>query len=166
LFLADALPIEQSDEETAHIRQADLENGQFMIGWPSLGKRAWLTFACFLIAVGIGVAATLAWQAQNEAAKQAIAPTAVLNAISVDIGGVRHSVDRIANDLATNQQQMARSVDQLAAQIITGQEEITHEITELRTVEQQILDLSTRPVLKPALRPSRAANAVTPAKNP
>ena len=170
LFLADALPIEQSDEETAHIRQADLANGQFMIGWPSLGKRTWLTLACFLLAIGIGATATLAWQSRGDADKETTAQAALLKAISLDLEAMRQSIDMNTTSVAASQQQINRSVDQLAAR----QEQITREITELQTVEQYVLEkISTPaprpapiPISKPVLRPSQAPIRLTPAKNP
>jgi hypothetical protein len=169
-FLADALPIEQLDEETAHIRQADLENGQFTIGWASLGKRAWLTLACFLLAIGIVATATLAWQSGGDADKETTAQAALLKAISLDLKAMRQSTDMSTTSVAASQEQITRTVDQLAAR----QEEITREITELRTVEQYILDKISTPAPRPALtpmpkavlRPSQAPIPLTPARNP
>jgi uncharacterized phage infection (PIP) family protein YhgE len=117
------------------------------------------------------VAATLTWQSYNDAVKETIAPAAALKAISADLNAVWQSADRVANNVATSQEKMTRSVDQLAAYVATGQEQITREITALQTVEQQILDkVSVGPApattAKPALRPSRASTALTPARNP
>jgi uncharacterized protein HemX len=166
LFLGDSLPFDPSNEETPD--QADVD--QFT-DVPTLGKRTWLTFACFLIAIGIGVAVTLAWQSYSDAARETIAPAAALKAMSADLEAIRQSVDRIANNMATSQEQMAHSVDQLAAHVATGQEQITREITALQTIEQQIFDkvsigLASATTPKPALRPSRASSALTPARNP
>jgi hypothetical protein len=149
LFLADSLPLGPPNEET-HIDSADMD--QFT-DVPTLDKRTWLSSAYFLIAVGIGVAATLTWQSYNDAIRGTIAPVAALKAISADL--------RITNNVATSQEQTIRSVDQLAAHTTTGLEQITREIAALRTVEQQTFNRVMEP-----LRPSRASTALTPAKSP
>jgi hypothetical protein len=59
-----------------------------------------------------------------------------LKAMSVDLDTVRRSVDRIATNMATSQEQMTRSIDQLT----TGLENMTGEITKLQAVEQQVFD--------------------------
>jgi hypothetical protein len=78
---------------------------------------------------------------------------------------MRQSIDALATSTATNQAQMMRSIDQLAA----GQEHMTREITEMQTVERDILDkISTPPAAmpKPVLRRSQAPTADNPAKSP
>jgi hypothetical protein len=125
----------------------------------------------FLIAVAIGVAATLTWQSYNDAVRETIAPAAALKAISADLNAVWQSVERVANNVATSQEQMTRSVDQLAAHVATGQQQITREITALQTVEQQVLEKismgqASATTAKPVLRPSRGSTALTPARNP
>jgi hypothetical protein len=57
----------------ATLRPAAVDNDQVPSDRPSLGRRAVRSFARFLLAVCIGVAATLAWQSYGEAAKQMIA---------------------------------------------------------------------------------------------
>ena len=57
----------------ATLHPADLKNDRFPSDRPSLSKRAARALARFLIAVFIGVAATLAWQSYGEAAKQMLA---------------------------------------------------------------------------------------------
>jgi len=57
----------------ATLRPAGVDNDQVPSDRPSLGRRAVRSFARFLLAVCIGVAATLAWQSYGEAAKQMIA---------------------------------------------------------------------------------------------
>jgi hypothetical protein len=164
-FLADSLPLESSSEETSHIVDpADMY--QFTAA-PSLGKRTWLAF---LIPLGTGVAATLAWQFYNDAAKEAIAPAVTLNTMSVDLGTMRQSVDRLANTMAISQEKMTRSVDQLTAQVTASLEQMTREITELQAVEQEILDkLSMVPApatgAKP-VRPPRPPTVLIPARDP
>jgi hypothetical protein len=166
LFLGDSLPLEPSNEETPHIDLADADQSTDV---PMPDKRSWLSFAYFLISVGMGVAATLTWQSYNDAVRETIAPAAALKAISADLNAVWQSVDRTANNVAIGQEQMIHSVDQLAAHITTGLEQITREITALQTLEQQIFDkVSVEPASamtrKPVPRASRASTA--PAKNP
>ena len=65
--------------ETAAGRPAEVKNGQLTTGRPSLGKRASLAFAYYLIVFSVGVAATLAWQTYGDATRQLIAPAASLS---------------------------------------------------------------------------------------
>jgi hypothetical protein len=77
-------------------------------------------------------------------------------ALSVDLDGVRQSVDRIA----ANQDEMTRSIGQLVA----GQEQMTREIAKLQSIEQYILYKNSEPpprttpatAPKPAARPSQS----------
>jgi hypothetical protein len=170
-FLADTLPIELSNEETPHFDRADLDQ---LTNLASPRKRIWLAFAYFLIAVGIGVAATLAWQSYNDAARDAIAPAAALKAISADLDALRWSVDRIANNTANNQEQMTQSIDQLAAQLAAVQEQVTRDATGFQTLQQYVPDKiwtsaprpSATQMSKPGLRSSQTPIPLTPAKNP
>jgi hypothetical protein len=163
-FLAHSLPLEPSNEDTPYIDSADVDQFTAM---PSPGKRTWLTF---LIPLGIGVAATLAWQFYSDAAKEAIAPAATLKTMSVDLETTRQSIDRLASSMAISQEQMTRSIDQLSAQVTAGLQQITREITELQAVEQQIFDKTSMvpaPATVPkAVRPSRPPTVLTPAREP
>jgi hypothetical protein len=77
-----------------------------------------------------------------------------LSAVSLDLDGVRQSVDRVA----ANQDQMTRAIGQLVA----GQEQMTREIAKLQSIEQYILYKNSEPpprptpaaAPKPAARPS------------
>jgi hypothetical protein len=77
------------------------------------------------------------------------------SALSVDLDGVRQSVDRIA----ASQDEMTRSIGQLVA----GQEQMTREIAKLQSIEQYILYKNSEPpprpapaaAPKPAARPSQ-----------
>jgi hypothetical protein len=163
LFLADALSTEPLSEEAPYIDPADFEkNGEFTNGQPLPAKQAWLTFG-FLIAAGAGLVAALAWKSHADVTKATIAPTASLKEISPVLEVMRQSLDALATGTATNQAQMMRSIDQLAA----GEEHMTHEITEMRTVERDILDKISTPtaaIPKPALRLSQAPRAVNPGR--
>jgi hypothetical protein len=160
LFLADELSAERSSEEALYIHPADLENRQFT-------KRAWLTVVRLLIAAGIGVVGTFAWQSYGDAAKGTIAPA---KEMSPDLEAMRLSIDALATSTATNQAQMMRSIDQLAA----GQEQITREIAKLQESEQLVLSKNSdhplqpapAPVPKPVRRPSQAPTTLSHAKSP
>jgi hypothetical protein len=88
----------------------------------------------------------------------------------LNLEAVRQSVDRIANNMATNQEQMTRSVSQVSA----GQEWMTREIADLQTVEQYLLDkISTPPSRPPHVTPRnlvprsiQAPIQLTPARDP
>ncbi len=181
-FVTASLLVKPSAEAPT-VRPANLKNDRLLDNRSWLGKLAPLAFAHYLIALLIGVAATLAWQTYGDAAKHMIASAASsldqqqFNAMSLDLDAMRQSVDGLTTSIdalttriATNQEQIMRSVDRLTA----GQEQTTREIAKLQAVEQYVLykdpDPSPRPaptlVPKPALRPSQAPTAVTPAKNP
>ena len=170
----------KSSVEAAGRCPAEVKNDRLPTSRPSLGKRASLAFAYYMIVFSVGIAATLAWQTYGDAARQLIAPAASapdqqqINAVSLDLDSVRRSIDGLAiaigTSIATSQAQITRSVDQLAA----GQEQMTREITKLQAVERYVLyknsDPPPRPVPaqmpKPAPRPSQAPTVFTPAKNP
>src|SRR5260370_29661628 len=83
-------------------RLAEVKNVQLQTSRTSLGKRALLAFAYYLIVFSVGVAATLAWQTYGDAARHLIAPAASasdqqqLNAMSPDLDAVRRSIDGLA----------------------------------------------------------------------
>jgi hypothetical protein len=116
-----------------------------------LGRLDPLAFARYLITFSIGLAVALAWQSYGGAGKERIAPVIPspdqqqFNAMLLNLEAVRQSVDRIANNMATNQEQMTRSVSQVAA----GQEWMTREIADLQTVEQYLLDKISTPPPRP-----------------
>jgi len=150
----------------AAIRPTDLD--QFPSKRPSLGKRTSHTLARFLITCCIGAAATLAWQAYGDAAREMIASSSPrlgwlapqsapvaraapaapspdleeLKAISFGLAGVR------------------QRVDQIAAQFAAGQEQMTRDITsKLQAAEHDILD-------KIAAAPPQPQPAAAPAHKP
>ena len=149
--------------ETAAGHPAKVKNGQLTTSRPSLGKRASLAFAYYMIVFSVGVAATLAWQTYGDATRQLIALAASapdqpqLNAISLDLDAVRRSIDGLAisigTAIATSQEQTTRNIDQLTA----GLEQMTHELAKLQAVERYVLyknaDPPPRPVPAPAPKP-------------
>lgn len=164
-------PAPPSAEATA-VRRTNLKNDQLPT-YLRLGKLTTLAFAGHLIALLIGVAATLAWQTYGGAVRRMIVSTAPsqdqrqFNAMSLDLDTMRQSVSGLATSITTNQEQLARSLEQLTA----GQEDMTREIGKLQAVEQYLFynnsDPPPRqaPAPKPILRPSQASTAVTPAQN-
>jgi hypothetical protein len=72
-----------------------------------------------------------------------------LSPVSLDLDGVRQSVDRVA----ANQDQLTRTIGQLVA----GQEQMTREIAKLQSIEQYILYKNSEPPPRPAAPPAAAA---------
>ena len=178
-FSTASLLVKPSVEANAG-RPAKIKNDQLTTGRPSLGKRASLAFAYYMIVFSVGVAATLAWQTYGDAARQLIAPPVSafdqpqLNAISLDLDAVRRSINGLAIGIGTavanSQEQTTRSIDQLTASL----EQMTREIAKLQAVERYVLyknsDPPPRPapaqMPKPAPRPPRAPTVLTPGGNP
>jgi len=142
--------------ETATGHRAKIKNDLLPTSRLSLGKRAPLALARYLMVFLVGVAATLAWQTYGDAARHLMARDAStpdqqqLNAVSVDLDAVRRSIDGLAisigTDIATSQDQTARSVDQLAARL----EQMAREIAKLQAVEQYVLYKNSEPPPRPA----------------
>jgi hypothetical protein len=135
-----------------------------------LGKRASRALTRFLIAFGIGVVATLAWQSYGDAAREMIvssypqlgwlAPPAAPDASSPDLQELKAiELKAMSADLAAVRQ----SVDQLAAQFLAGQEEVRREISKLHEAEHDILDKISAPPPRPAPAPLHKPVALTPA---
>src|SRR5712675_1662241 len=86
------------------------------------------------------------------------------NVTSLDLDAMRQCIDQIANNMATNQEQITRSVDRIAAsvaasqeritrsvdQLAAGQEQMTREITKLQAVERYVLYKNSDPPPRPA----------------
>jgi len=96
------------------------------------------------------------------------------NVTSPDLDAMRQSIDQIANNMATNQEQITRSVDRIAASVAASQERITRsvdqlavsqewltrEITKLEEIEQSIRYRNSEPLppsTAPCLRPCAQA---------
>src|SRR6516164_439916 len=71
-FSEGSLPVKPPSEAPA-IRAADLKSDRSSKKRQSLGMRAPLAFARFLVTFCVGVAATLAWQSYGDAAREMIA---------------------------------------------------------------------------------------------
>lgn len=188
-FSADRLPTMSPVDATTPLA-ADLKNDRFRGKQPSPGKRGSLALVRYLIAVCIGVAATLAWQSYGDAARKVIASSSPqLGWLAPQAGPVAQGAayaqaapDTIAPATSSPDQQqleamsldvaaMRQSVDQLAAsheqmtrrvdQLMAGQEQMTRDITKLQQVEQYILYKTTEPPPQPAAAPTPA-----PARKP
>jgi hypothetical protein len=140
--------------EASAVRPAQLKKGRFANGWSWLSKLDPLAMTRYLIAVFIGVAATLAWQSYGDAARKMTVPPlsspaqSQSNAMSLDLDAVRQSIDAVA----ASQEQMKRSADQLAA----GQEWMARDFnSKLQAVEQSILDKISMPAPRRAPAPAR-----------
>ncbi|HKD28281.1 MAG TPA: hypothetical protein VKC66_20560 [Xanthobacteraceae bacterium] len=173
-FVATSSPVKPS-AQSASVRPANPKNNQNE--WPSLGSKSPLALARDLMAVFMGVVATLAWQSYGDNAKHLIAYTASapdhqqFNGMPLDLDAVRRSIDGLAISIAasitTSQERVARSVDQLAA----GHEQMTRDFnSKLEAVEQAILDKisappprpTPAPTRNPILRPSQATTVLKP----
>jgi hypothetical protein len=180
-FSEGSLPVRPPAEAPA-IRPADLKTDRSSPQRrQSLGVRAPLAIARFLITFSVGVAATLAWQSYGDAAREMIAnsstqlgwlappaapvaqnaPDAIAAAASAapspdqpQLSAVSLDLDAVRQSvdrIAASQEQITRTVDQLAA----GQEQMTREINKLQAIEQYML-------YKNSEAPSRAAPAPAP----
>jgi len=97
---------------------------------------------------------------------------------SLDLDAMRQSIDRIANNMATSQEQITRSVDRIAARVAASQEQLTRsvdqlavsqawmtrEITKLEEIEQSIRYRNSEP-LPPSPRPA-SVSAPKPVPRP
>jgi hypothetical protein len=52
------------------VSMTDVSAGNPIFERPSRARRAWRAFIRYVVAIGIGVAATLAWQSYGEATKR------------------------------------------------------------------------------------------------
>ena len=106
------------------------------------------------------------------------APSPDQHAMLLDLDAVRQSIDRIANNMATSQEQITRSVDRIAASVAASQERITRsvdqlgvsqewltrEITKLEEIEQSSRYRNSEP-LPPSPRPA-SVSAPKPVPRP
>jgi hypothetical protein len=116
-------------------RSSGFKNAQFALNRPSLTRRTIRVLAPPSVAVLIGVGATLAWQSYGGQMVRAWAPSlgwllpppgpavtsaelqALLEPVALDLAIVRRSVEQ----LATNQDQLARKEDQMRQAFATLQ---------------------------------------------
>jgi hypothetical protein len=155
-------PADQSDAVQATSYAADVKRARR----PSLGKRAIRGLSRFLIVFGIGVAATLSWEAYGDAAREMVANSSPQLAwLAPKAASVaRTTPDMVAPPaLATPPEleqlkalslgfAMAQQrVDQLAA----SQQQMSDEIANLRADQQELLQKMSAPPPRPTATPSR-----------
>jgi hypothetical protein len=144
---------------------------------PSRGKRSSHALLRFLITLGAGVAATLAWQSYGDAAREMIANSspqlgwlapqaaALAQGASDTVAPTEpaapspdlQQLQAISLDLAAVRQ----SVDQLAAQVASGHQQIAGDIAALQAAQQAILRKISAPPPRQAA-PARNAVQLTP----
>jgi hypothetical protein len=132
-------------------RSSSLRDDQVVSNRPSVGRRIFRTLTRFVIAVLIGVGATLAWQSYgNEASKIVVARAPTLSwllsvsttkspAVAATSPDPAQQLERSASNLDA----VRRSVEQLAAK----QDQMAQNIATLQAVEEDIRQkmLSTPP---------------------
>ncbi len=129
---------------------------------PSLGRRTLRAFVRFLITFGVGVGGTLAWQAYGDEAKQMlataypgplgwIAPQAPAAAPVAQSAPPAPSIEQQQlNALSLNLAAVRQSVEQLATQVASGQQQMSDEIARLQASEHDILSKIATPPPRPA----------------
>jgi hypothetical protein len=153
-------PLVKPSVEVPAIGPADLKNDRLPSGRPSLGRRAPLALARFLITFCIGVAATLAWQSYGDAAREMIANSSPqLGWLAPQAAPVGQTApDMIAqampaapspdqqqlNPVSPDQQQLnptsldLDAVRQSVDRIATSQEQITRTVDQLAAGQEQL----------------------------
>jgi hypothetical protein len=194
-FSEGSLPVKPPVEAPA-IRPADLKNDRSRKRQQSLGTRAPLAFARFLITFCVGVAATLAWQSYGDAAREMIANSSPqLSWLAPQAAPVEQSaVDVVApaaspapaaadpqplNAVSLDLDAVRQSVDRIATgqeqitrtidQLAAGQEQMAREINKLQAIEQYMLYKNSEAPPRPAAAapaPAAPKPAPRPAQTP
>ena len=135
-------------------------------------RRAASGFSRFILAVGLGVVGTLAWQSYGDTARQIIAGwypqlswlaprVAAAQTPEGVVSAPGAAADQEIKALTLGLAAMRQRVDQLAVQIAAGQDQMTRDITaRMQAAQRDILDkiAATQP------RPDPAAAARKPAQ--
>jgi hypothetical protein len=172
---------ETSEREAIYHRPVAIENG--------MKRRGSRGFARYLVAILIGVAATLAWQSYSDAAKQVIATNAPElgwspEAKQMIAGWVQQrtkpaadSEKQVASVAQTapvtpslDPEQVQRMTRDLATlrltveQLATGQDQVTREIAKLEAADVEILAKITPapPPPRPLTAPARKPTLIAP----
>src|SRR6267378_1028969 len=169
-FSEGSLPVKPPVEAPV-IRPADLKNDRSPKRRQSLGMRAPLAIARFLITFCIGVAATLAWQSYGDAAREMIANSSPqLGWLAPQAAPLAQTVsDMVApaapaapspdmqqlKEMSLGLAALRQSVDQLAARLAAGQQQMAGDIATLQAAEQDILHKISAPPPRPAAAPAR-----------
>jgi hypothetical protein len=123
-------------------------------------------FSRYVVAIGIGVGATLAWQTYGEAAREKIAGAypqlgwlspraASAQTLTATAASVR-STDQQLQELASSLAAMRQRVDQLSLQVAASQDQMTRDITaKVQAAERDILDKIASAQPKPEVTAAR-----------
>ena len=133
---------------------------------PSIGRRIFRTLTRFIIAVLIGIGATLAWQSHGDAAREMVVARAPSLGWLLSVSTTKSpAVAATAPDplqqlepLASNLDVVRRGVEQLAAQ----QEQMARNIATLQVVDEDI----RQKVSSPPPSPSQQAPSIPQQKPP
>ena len=147
-------------------RPSGLNDDQVGSDRPSIGRRIFRTLTRFIIAVLIGIGATLAWQSHGDAAREMVVARAPSLGWLLSVSATKSpAVAATAPDpvqqlepLASNLDVVRRSVEQLAAK----QEQMAQNIATLQALEEDI----RQKVSSPPPSPSQQAASIPQYKPP
>ena len=147
-------------------RPSGLNDDQVASDRPSIGRRIFRTLTRFIIAVLIGIGATLAWQSHGDAAREMVVARAPSLGWLLSVSTTKSpAVAATAPDplpqlepLASNLDVVRRSVEQLAAK----QEQMAQNIATLQALEEDI----RQKVSSPPPPPSQQAAPIPQYKPP
>jgi len=147
-------------------RPSGLNDDQVASDRPSIGRRIFRTLARFIIAVLIGIGATLAWQSHGDAAREMVVARApslgwllsVSTTKSPAVAATAPDPVQQLEPLASNLDVVRRSVEQLAAK----QEQMAQNIATLQALEEDI----RQKVSSPPPSPSQQAASIPQYKPP
>ena len=147
-------------------RPSGLNDDQVASDRPSIGRRIFRTLTRFIIAVLIGIGATLAWQSHGDAAREMVVARAPSLGWLLSVSTTKSpAVAATAPDplpqlvpLASNIDAVRRSVEQLAAK----QEQMAQNIATLQAVEEDV----RQKVSSPPPSPSQQAAPIPQYKPP
>ncbi len=147
-------------------RPSGLNDDQVASDRPSIGRRIFRTLTRFIIAVLIGIGATLAWQSHGDAAREMVVARApslgwllsVSTTKSPAVAATAPDPVQQLEPLASNLDVVRRSVEQLAAK----QEQMAQNIATLQALEEDI----RQKVSSPPPSPSQQAASIPQYKPP
>src|SRR5882724_7071107 len=149
-------------------RPSGLNDDQVASDRPSIGRRIFRTLTRFIIAVLIGIGATLAWQSHGDAAREMVVARApslgwllsVSTTKSPAVAATAPDPVQQLEPLASNLDVVRRSVEQLAAK----QEQMAQNIATLQALEEDIRQKVSSPTPSPS--PSQQAASIPQYKPP
>jgi hypothetical protein len=143
---------------------------------PSLARRSMRAVVRFLITFGIGVAATLAWQSYGDVARQVIASSssrlgwlapqaqAAPSTVALAQPAAPPPDLQMLKTMSLSLAAVRQSVDQLAAQLASGNQQMAGDIASMQAAQQAILRKISAPPPppKPAAPPARSTVQLAP----